>query len=421
MHNHLHDIACILSSTGALLAAVPPVNSSRPAIKNATSENIAPEITASELYVAPGTQYGNAQEALAHMVHELRNPERNAYNGTLDFTYATLSQLLDMLRDPIYQHGLMLDQSLVRANDATDSLPFNMVTTFRHIPTNTEVSFSLPAYLRQDKRLDECQQFGATYTYYRRYGLRQALGITDGDDDADQAEAKRSRRNKRNAPAKPDALHDEVMTWLPDVTAPGWKEAEAKAIALGATPYTEEQIQQAWENARTFKKLTPEECQFLNVTFELLAGDYTSVNPVWQKYKAVLDQRALAGEIRIVDQEDLSRGYFRCWLLAAQEFAGVPVSVLCEDDEPEQEVCSEPSVTDDQPPEETARLQRKRDKRKEDIRAGTVSNSNGDYEDDAVCDALYAQVKSGLSPQPPIKREYVDAPLVDIPESEIPY
>ncbi|HBZ1374116.1 TPA: hypothetical protein MJE50_00740 [Klebsiella pneumoniae] len=180
-----------LKAAGYASAAMIPVH------KNASNEVEKTEVTAPEVYVAPGQQYANARDALAHMVHELKNPDRNNYNETLDFTYATLAQLLDMLRDPIYQHGLMLNQELVHADNATGSLPFNMVTTFHHNPTGTEVSFTLPAYIKQDKRLDACQQFGATYTYYRRYGLRQALDITDGDDDIDQADSKRERRKAR--------------------------------------------------------------------------------------------------------------------------------------------------------------------------------------------------------------------------------
>ncbi|MCW8351659.1 ERF family protein [Citrobacter portucalensis] len=183
-----------LKAAGYASAAMMPVHN------NASNQGEKKEVqpaTAPEVYVAPGKQYANARDALAHMVHELKNPARDNYNETLDFTYATLAQLLDMLRDPIYQHGLMLNQELVHADNATDSLPFNMVTTFHHNPTGTEVSFTLPAYLRQDKRLDACQQFGATYTYYRRYGLRQALDITDGDDDIDQASRKQERRKAR--------------------------------------------------------------------------------------------------------------------------------------------------------------------------------------------------------------------------------
>lgn len=182
-----------LKAAGYASAAMIPAHQ-----KNAKEESEkATSGYAPEAYIAPGKQYANAHEALAHMVHELKNPVRDNYNESLDFTFASLPQMLDMLRDPIYQHGFMLNQSLVPADNATDILPFNMVTTFHHIPTGTEVSFTLPAYLKQDKRLDACQQFGATYTYYRRYGLRQALDITDGDDDADQADSKKERRKTR--------------------------------------------------------------------------------------------------------------------------------------------------------------------------------------------------------------------------------
>lgn len=169
-----------------------------PAHKNTSNEGEKTEVqqqptTAPEVYVAPGKQYANAQEALAHMVRELKNPQRDNYNETLDFTFASLAQLLDLLREPIYQHGLMLKQEFEKG----DELPLDMVTTFIHIPTGTEVSFRLPAYIKEDKRLDECQRVGASFSYFRRYGLRQALDITDGDDDIDQADAKRERRKAR--------------------------------------------------------------------------------------------------------------------------------------------------------------------------------------------------------------------------------
>lgn len=181
-----------LKALGYASAAMIPVH------LNTSNEGEKPEAqpqstTAPEVYVAPGKQYANVHEALAHMVHELKNPLRDNYNETLDFTHASLAQMLDMLRDPIYQHGLMLKQEFEKGNE----LPLDMVTTFLHIPTNTEVSFRLPAFMKEDKRLDECQRLGATFTYFRRYGLRQALDVTDGDDDVDQADRKRDRRKAR--------------------------------------------------------------------------------------------------------------------------------------------------------------------------------------------------------------------------------
>lgn len=190
------DAAELLAHTLTALKAAGYACASLPAIpgrKDTSNEVEKQEVTAPEVYVAPGKQYANVNEALAHMIHELKNPLRDSYNETLDFTHASLAQMLDMLREPIYQHGLMLKQEFKKG----DELPLDMVTTFLHIPTNTEVSFRLPAYMKEDKRLDECQKVGATFTYFRRYGLRQALDITDGDDDIDQADRKRDRRKTR--------------------------------------------------------------------------------------------------------------------------------------------------------------------------------------------------------------------------------
>ncbi|HCD1162575.1 TPA: ERF family protein [Citrobacter freundii] len=184
-----HTLAA-LKAAGYASAAMMPVHRND---SNEVEKVETPAPTAPEVYVAPGKQYANAQEALAHMVRELKNPQRDNYNETLDFTFASLAQLLDLLREPIYQHGLMLKQEFEKG----DELPLDMVTTFIHIPTGTEVSFRLPAYIKEDKRLDECQRVGASFTYFRRYGLRQALDITDGDDDIDQADSKRERRKAR--------------------------------------------------------------------------------------------------------------------------------------------------------------------------------------------------------------------------------
>ncbi|HAT3897393.1 ERF family protein [Citrobacter freundii] len=184
-----HTLAA-LKAAGYASAAMMPVHRND---SNEVEKTEPPAPTAPEVYVSPGKQYANAQEALAHMVRELKNPQRDNYNETLDFTFASLAQLLDLLREPIYQHGLMLKQEFEKG----DELPLDMVTTFIHIPTGTEVSFRLPAYIKEDKRLDECQRVGASFSYFRRYGLRQALDITDGDDDIDQADSKRERRKAR--------------------------------------------------------------------------------------------------------------------------------------------------------------------------------------------------------------------------------
>lgn len=191
------DAAELLAQTLTCLKAAGYASAAMiPAAKKPSNQGAKQEVqpaTSPEVYVAPGKQYANAHEALAHLIHGIKNPQRDSYNEALDFTHASLAQMLDMLRDPIYQHGLMLKQEFEKG----DELPLEMVTTFLHIPTSTEVSFRLPAYMKEDKRLDECQKVGATFTYFRRYGLRQALDITDGDDDIDQASRKQERRKAR--------------------------------------------------------------------------------------------------------------------------------------------------------------------------------------------------------------------------------
>lgn len=238
------DAAELLVNTFTCLKAAGYASAAMiPAAKNTSSQGEKQEVqqplTAPEVYVAPGKQYANVNEALAHMIHELKNPQRDSYNETLDFTHASLAQMLDMLRDPIYQHGLMLKQEFEKGEE----LPLAMVTTFLHIPTNTEVSFRLPAYMKEDKRLDECQKVGATFTYFRRYGLRQALDITDGDDDIDQADRKRERRKSRalnssrewkpttSARTKPEA----ILNML--VAAGEFTGAAAIAQAKARNPY----------------------------------------------------------------------------------------------------------------------------------------------------------------------------------------
>lgn len=194
------DAGELVAHTLATLKAVGYATAAMiPGQQNPSNEVEKPEVTpeTTPQYTAPGKQYADVREAVAHLIREMKNPERDSYNATLDFTHASLAQMLDMLREPLYQHGLMLDQQLIKARDENAPTPLEMRTTFHHIPTGTEVHSYFPAFMKQDKRLDDCQMVGATFTYFRRYGLRGALDVTDGDDDIDQADAKKKRRIRR--------------------------------------------------------------------------------------------------------------------------------------------------------------------------------------------------------------------------------
>lgn len=394
MHNHLHDIAAILSSTGSLLAAAIPPANLNPVIKSASTDAEKAEVTAPEMYNAPGTQYGSVREALAHMIHELHNPERDSYNETLDFTYAKLPALLDMLRDPIYRHGLMLNQELTIG---TNGLPFDMVTTFHHIPTATEISFSLPAYIKEDKRLDDCQRVGASYTYFRRYGLRQALGITDGDDDADQAEAKRDRKTRKTKPATTSQRE-----WLPMPGAEG-EAAERKALAMGAKPFTAEQYARAAEQERRFEPLTTEEIHYLNSVINPLNGDLRELNDIYEKLQEALFDRVRSGSVSFYDDEDQRRALYRVWLDACREYEAMKA-------QPEETTVADVAVIDDLPADELERLKKRRDKIREDVASGKMMV---DCEEADELDTLYYGYMNGDVPQPPFPEEQ-KLPAVDL-------
>ncbi|HDI4956774.1 TPA: hypothetical protein PNO53_000903, partial [Salmonella enterica] len=60
--------------------------------------------------------------------------------------------------------------------------------------------------------------------------------------------------------------------WLPDVGSSGWEAAERRAIAMGAVPYTPEEIEAAKDQKRCFTPLAPHQIEFLNNVTVPLGG-----------------------------------------------------------------------------------------------------------------------------------------------------
>ncbi|ECY4822349.1 hypothetical protein AVB34_04085 [Salmonella enterica subsp. enterica serovar Lindern] len=186
-----------LKAAGYSSSAMMPVH------QNTSSEVEKTEVRASnppEILKIPGQQYRNAEHAMFELKHDLggKGPLRDSYNEKLDFTYASIQSWQQLLAEKLYQYGLAWRQDSVEVDKKTDTLTHKMVTTFTHLPTGTSVSYTLPYYVKQDKNLNSSQEQGASLTYFCRYALRQALGIADGDDDADQSTAKKARRDARD-------------------------------------------------------------------------------------------------------------------------------------------------------------------------------------------------------------------------------
>lgn len=90
--------------------------------------------------------------------------------GSYVFKYAPLERMLPLLRPVLTKHGLGFTQGA----DGD-----KLVTTIFHI-SGEWLSHSMPLMDTASP-----QQYGAQFTYRRRYSLKAALGIETDDDDAD--------------------------------------------------------------------------------------------------------------------------------------------------------------------------------------------------------------------------------------------
>ncbi|EBF4783120.1 hypothetical protein MSB30_004079 [Salmonella enterica] len=125
-----------------------------------------------------GSQFNDAHSALAHMVSELNSPHTKPYADILETAPDMLSPLLRMLYKPLYQHGLMMNQSLLSVNKGTDNAQFSILTTFYHIPSGTVFeSISSVPLISNDKQLIMPEK--NKLDFYRRYALYGVLGIVD--------------------------------------------------------------------------------------------------------------------------------------------------------------------------------------------------------------------------------------------------
>ncbi|HHJ4522715.1 TPA: hypothetical protein ACQJL1_002677 [Citrobacter freundii] len=125
-----------------------------------------------------GSKFEDAHSALAHMVSEINNPKTKPYADILEIAPDMLSPLLKMLYEPLYQHGLMMNQSFLMVNESTENTQFSILTTFYHIPSGTEFeSISSVPLISNDKQLIMPEKH--KLDFYRRYALYGVLGITD--------------------------------------------------------------------------------------------------------------------------------------------------------------------------------------------------------------------------------------------------
>lgn len=162
-------------------------------------------------------QIDKLAEALAVAEVELKNPQRNRTvkvrtksGQEYRFRYATLDEILDVVRPVLSKHGLALIGS-VNGDGYTARLAHS---------SGQWVETVVPVLAREDGP----QAYGSALTYARRYAITSLLPIAaEEDDDANGAEGNHAE------PVKPREPSEDVM--------PQWvKEPAAKTEAAPPCP-----------------------------------------------------------------------------------------------------------------------------------------------------------------------------------------
>lgn len=94
--------------------------------------------------------------------------------SSYDFRYATLSSIIDAIREPLSKNGIVYTQTL--EFDIKNNIHY-LTTALLH--DEEYISSISPLLLRDMSN----QQFGSALTYMKRYALAAILGIAPDDDD----------------------------------------------------------------------------------------------------------------------------------------------------------------------------------------------------------------------------------------------
>lgn len=162
-------------------------------------------------------------KALQQFQAEIKNPYNDATNPFYKSKYATLPDILDLVRPVLTKHGLSVIQDVETVNDK-----IKVSTLLIHISgewieqTGLAVSLDKPT----------AQGAGSAITYARRYMLSALCAIsgTNDDDDGNAAEIKDKEQNKE--PKAKEA--QERLKKLPEDIKDGLRILEYNAFTADA-------------------------------------------------------------------------------------------------------------------------------------------------------------------------------------------
>lgn len=138
--------------------------------------------------------------------------------GMFSFKYADLSDIWDVIREPLSKNGLSLVQII------------NFEEHFNYLYTSVyhESGEMIQSKMRIDPG-DDIKLLGANITYYRRYALSAMLGIVS-EDDADKIpvtnptpqEKKQRSNQKANPPVPRESLPEKKAVFPEKIVSPDW-------------------------------------------------------------------------------------------------------------------------------------------------------------------------------------------------------
>lgn len=132
-------------------------------------------------------------KALLQAQKGIQAVEKDSANPHFKSRYASLTAVLQAVKDPLNEAGLLITQSVGSA-DGNGGL---IVTTrLTHAESSEWIETSVPIPLEQHT----AQKVGSASTYGRRYGLTSLLGLAEADDDGTAASKDQKRSNGYKPP-----------------------------------------------------------------------------------------------------------------------------------------------------------------------------------------------------------------------------
>lgn len=156
--------------------------------------------------------------------------------------YATLGTIIDALRGPLSEHGLVLTQA-PGMTPAPNNAP-TCITQITHAESGTYHRTETPLLIDRDNM----QGFGAAMTYARRYAL-VALFFLDADDDDDAQSLVKPVPVKDIDAAKSELLEvltDKGLTFADDATASEIRKEIRSFTGLTAKELNDASAIRAW-------------------------------------------------------------------------------------------------------------------------------------------------------------------------------